>query len=103
MDLTLLKSIFPNVLSLEIRVHQVSSDVSRGFMPILEISQLWPCLQQLTIGGADYFQALNYDAYFCGIFEEEALMLRGMDENYLKAVHIVPVRHCILTMLGKLV
>ena len=101
MDLILLNTLFPNVLSLNIRIHQVSSHVGRGFMPILEICELWPNLQELTISGADYFQALNYDAYFCGIFEEEAYMLRGMDVDFLKAVHIVPVRHCMLTMLRK--
>lgn len=43
----------------------------------------------------------NHDMDFCGIYEEEAEMLRHQDGVYLAKVHIVPVRPCLVTMLSK--
>ena len=40
----------------------------------------------------------RYDADFLGIHEEEVEFLRGQDEDYLRSVHIVPIRASLLTM-----
>ena len=45
-------------------------------------------------------EIVNCDAGFCGLFQEEAELLWNMDNDYLKEVHIVPVRPCISTMKG---
>ena len=52
----------------------------------------------MKIDGNECILTRNYDADFCGISEEEAEVLRGMDEEYLENVQIVPIRPSLLTM-----
>ena len=40
----------------------------------------------------------NYDGDILGIPEEEAQLLRRQDDEYLRSVHIVPIRPSLLTM-----
>ena len=92
-----IRSFFPNVKSLELIMefgHHTGSDP----LPISQVSECWPDLEELNIHGAYNFLGRNYDADFCGVHEEEAEMLRTADDDYLKAVHIVPTRPCLLTM-----
>ena len=98
----LLNCLFPNLRCLEIKMKHFT--YGRGVMPLQDICQFWPDLQELKIHGAKNFVAQIHDADFLGISEEEAETLRQHeeDEEYLQAVHIVPVRNCILTMKGKI-
>ena len=55
--------------------------------------QIWsslPHLEKLTIRGKLKTVQRNFDAEFCGIYPEEAALLRKKDDGYLKTVNIVP-------------
>ena len=90
-----IKAIFPNVTSLEVNMTNFEP------LPCGEIWKLWPDLEELKISGKDMPRTRNFDADFCGIHELEAVELRKMDEEYLRAVQIVPVRPSLLTMKSK--
>ena len=101
-NMALLKSFLPNVTELELRVNHTASIETEGDLPdISQIFQLWPGLKQLTIAGEQNILKRSYDPDFCGIHAEEVELLMEMDENYLQAVHIVPLRPCLCTMTGK--
>ena len=42
----------------------------------------------------------NFDAEFCGIYEDEVGLLWKKGEEYLKNVNVVAIRPCIATMGG---
>ena len=95
-----IKAFFTNLKSLDLNI-SFSWGLRSDPLPISEISQVWPDLEELNIHGRDNFLGQNYDADFCGVYEDEAELLRTKDEDYLRAVHIVPVRPCLLTMSSK--
>ena len=90
-----IKGAFPHVTSLEMDLYDF------GPLPCGEIWEMWPKLEELKISGSQITLTRNYDADFCGIHEEEASQLRKMDENYIRAVHLVPIRPSLLTMKRK--
>ena len=87
-----IKAAFPNVTSLDLDFRQTER------IPCQELWELWPGLEELKVEGVSETLRQNYDAEFCGIFEEEAELLRAQDEEFLRTVQIVPIRPCLLTM-----
>ena len=92
-----IKTVFPNVTFLKI-VMEDTNVTQANLPPFQQIWERWPDLEEFYFGGKNTFLERNCDADFCGIHEEEAELLRGMDEGYFKAVQIVPIRPCPLTM-----
>ena len=90
-----IKAVFPHIASLELILHE-SED-----LPCQEFWELWPDLQELEVRGIECTLSRNFDAEFCGVHKEEAKVLREMDQEYLRAVHIVPIRPSLLTMRSK--
>ena len=84
--------LFPNACTLEI------SPESK-FFHVLEFQQIWsswPSLERFRFPGKMKISpSANMDASFCGISWEEAEFLRQKDEEYLEAVHIVPIKPAI--------
>ena len=74
-----------------------------GFMPLRNIFECWQGLRQLKKMDALYFAQRYHDDDFCGINFEEAQALREQNEEIIKAVHIVPIRPCLLTMPSKFI
>ena len=66
-------------------------------MNLPTIWELWPHVEELETTGRNQVLRKYFDSEFCGIHPEEAEELRKKDYEYLKAVNIVPIRHCILT------
>ena len=100
LNLIPIKSLAPDLTSLEIKIYKffhLSVDVA----PFSDIWTLWPQLVELKVNVSARRPNRNYDADFCGIFEEEAEVLRGQNEEYLQKVHVVPIRPCVLTMARK--
>ena len=95
-----LRAVFPNVTTLHLRRPRWShvcfydSDV----VSLSDIWEMYPALEELKIKGKADKPNSNYDAQFCGISEEEAELLREKDEEYLRAVNIVPIRPSVLTI-----
>ena len=95
-----LKEIFPSVRFLKLE------NLSPNNLPALDqVFSLWPHLDQLILTGDnnaeenDYWQ--NFDAELCGISREEVETLWGKDEEFLRALQIVPIRPCITTVHSK--
>ena len=84
--------VFPHLNSLELTLNRSEH------VPCREVWETWPNLQELKVRGTCGTLEQNYDAEFCGIHEEEAELLRGMDDEYLRNVQIVPIRPSLLTM-----
>ena len=91
-NLVELKSAFPRLTSLELSLYRAEH------VPCGEFWELWPTLEELKFSGTESILRQNYDAEFCGISEQEAELLRGMDEEYLRSVQIVPIQPSLLTM-----
>ena len=90
-DVSLLKSLLPNVSNLAVRLsHALHNWNDLPSLPV--IFDLWPGLQELRIVGVENHLMRNYDAHFCGINQEEVKLLREKAEDFLQAVHIVPIR-----------
>ena len=71
---------------------------------IAPVCKYWCHLEEIKLTQTYCFDAnWNYDAEFCGIYEEEAELLRQQGVSYLKSVHIVPVRPCMLNIRSKFV
>ena len=96
-NLNLVWWLAPNVRKLVVRCSHTWATWS-DLPSISEICELWPCLEQLKIFGDKNCLKRNYDAEFCGISEEEADLIREKDEDFLQAVHIVPIQPCLSTM-----
>ena len=75
--------------------------------PLKAICKAWPRLRELKFGDLNSLKR-NFDPdlgvrYYLGrsTFEQEVKTLRKMDQEYLRAMHIVPIRPCMLTMSSK--
>ena len=79
-----LKNIFPNLRCLEICLDEPPTQ----YFPFRQIWSSLPLLEELTISGK---LTGNFDAEFCGIYRQEATLLRREDDEYLKTVNIVPL------------
>ena len=95
LDATALKCVFPNVCWLKLDIDKAKS------LPCQALWELWPQLEHIEVCGEGNTLTHNYDAEFCGIHDEEAELLRKMDNKYLRRVHIVPIRPSVVTMRGK--
>ena len=89
-----LEIVFPNARTLEI------FPACKYFydFEFKKVWSSWPSLEleQLSFPGKMNFPHIgNMDATFCGISWEEAAVLRREDEEYLKAVNIVPIKPAI--------
>ena len=100
-NMSQIKIVFPNVLLLKFNVQDGSLYDSDDLPSLAEIWEVYPFLQELKIKGTGNKLKFNYDSQFCGIFDEEVELLREKEEEYLKAVHIVPIRPSVLTMPSK--
>ena len=91
-----LETVFPSVRFLRL------SDLSPSNSPPLDqVFCLWPKLEELFLEGREaasegFWQ--NADADFCGITREEVETLWGENEEFLRTVHIVPIRPCLSTL-----
>ena len=80
----------------------------KNYKPGNSFRQIWsqlPRLEKLVMsmtGKLSCFCGYHFDAQFCGIYDEEAAILRKMDEAYLKTVNIVPPFRPIHYLRGKL-
>ena len=87
--------LFPNFYRLEV------SFLSSCHAPSFLFRHVWSNLsdlKQLIVRGK---LTINFDAEFCGIYPEEAALLRRRDVEYLGAVNIVPPFAPITYMRGK--
>ena len=66
-----------------------------------QIWDLWPKLEIVKIKAGRVHLYGYYDADFCGIHEEEANHLREQEDQFLRLVHIVPIKPCLTTMLSE--
>ena len=80
-------TLFSNVSILHLNLPWAIAIVPRN-IPVAEICKYFPQLAELKIKGEDP----SLDADFCGILEEEVELMREETEDYLKLVHIVPIR-----------
>ena len=66
--------------------------------PYEELWAYWPEVQAVEL-----IEDLrgNYDAEFLGIYPEEVQILRGMDEEFLEQLNLVPIQPSVLTRSGK--
>ena len=90
-----IRTVFPHLTSLKLS----PLEPERLLCP--EFWEVWSNLQELNISGPGGVLRQNFDAEFCGINEEEAELLRDMDDEFLKRVQIVPIRPSLLTMQSK--
>ena len=90
-----------SVLHLNFRVCEFV-DRTRDFGPVGEIWEGWPQLEELKFYGRWNILNRNYDLDFCGIHEDEANLLKLNSDEYLRSVHIVHIKPCLLTMPSKL-
>ena len=97
-----LKAVFPSITSLELNVHE-NGKLGAEIAPFSDIWTCWPDLHKLSIYGSTVSITRNFDADFCGITEQEAEWLRRQPTRFLKKVHIVPIKPCLLTMKSKVV
>ena len=96
-NLYMIKSLLPNISHLVIRISQTWVTYNE-LPPVFPIWELWPHLEELVITGDYNYLQRSYDADFCGINKEEVELLMDKDNEFLQAVHIVPIRPCIWTM-----
>ena len=96
-----IQRIFPSISELKLTLHRtllVGDDV----LPISDICEYyWRQLEKLTVTGDRTGWPCNYDASFLGIHKEEVEELRGMDQDFLRAVNIVPIQRCLFAMPSK--
>ena len=81
--------LFPNLCCLEIAFLAENPALSSCF----QFRKIWsslPFLEKLTIAGKLAAVERNFDAEFCGLYPEEVALLQKKDEEFLKAVNIVP-------------
>ena len=105
-----LQGLFPKISDLTFDLRDRAID-ERDFGLLEQVWECWPRLEKLNFGYSEWAQSLmheevtplgrNCDAAFLGIHEEEAVLLRRQDEEYLRDVHIVPLRPSLLTMPSK--
>ena len=92
MNLSPLRILAPNIISIEVAAlhHPLCCDAD--ILVCSQIWQLWPHLEEISITGRENNLGRNKDADFCGIYEEEASYLREQPEEFLEAVHTVPIK-----------
>ena len=95
-NLIQVRTLFPHVTSLD-----YDHLMPPGHVPCREFWELWPQLEELRVSGVYNMPGKNYDAIFCGMTEEEAELLREMDDEFLRTVLLVPVRPSLLTVPSK--
>ena len=100
LNFDLLKSVFPNIVSLTLKMDN-NRALDRDVMQLPDICEMWPDLEELEITGDYNFLERCYDADFCGIHEQEAEMLKEMGDEHLQRVKIVPIKPSIPTMRSK--
>ena len=89
-----LENIFPNLRCLEICL----DEPGRQYFPFRQIWSSLQLLEELTISGK---LKGNFDAEFCGIYPQEATLLRREDDEYLRTVNIVPLFSPVTHVRGK--
>lgn len=85
-------ALFPNISNLNCTLMgsgNVLAEIFKDWCLLLDMN----LSLNLTCGGK-----WNYENDFCGIDDEEMVLLREQDGAYLAEVHIVPVRPCLVTM-----
>ena len=88
-----LKATFPAT------VHLVLVQMQPNNLPLFwQIFQLWPQLEQLELEGMGLGLCPNRDAEFCGISSEEMRRYHEKGDEFLRALHIVPIRPSISTL-----
>ena len=94
-----MQTVFPAVKTL--RLGQLAHN---NLPPFDQVFSAWPNLEQLFLeveaGQLRGFWP-NADAQFCGIDEEEVETLWVQDEDFLSALHIVPIRPSLTTLSSK--
>ena len=98
-NLRFFQSAFPNISSLKIDDYQYYK--LGDAMPISEISELWPELEELEITARRQVFRDSCDSEFCGIHPAEAKRLRRKKTEYVKTTDVVPIRHSLLSMTGE--
>ena len=72
-------------------------------LPYHKLWTNWADLEELEIREELYpNSSVNHDAEFCGIHPQEVRELQKKDENFLRAVHIVPIQPSITNLSRKL-
>ena len=103
MNFEYLKSVFPNIVSLAMKMDKNVALQQRDVMQLPDICEAWPELKELEILGNYNYLERCYDSDFCGIHDAEVERLwRKDDGEFLKSVVIVPTKPCLLTMRSKL-
>ena len=88
-----LKATFPAA------VHLVLMRMQSNNLPSFwQIFRLWPKLEQLKLDGMGLGLCPNCDAEFCGISRDEMRRYHEKGDEFLRALHIVPIRPCISTL-----
>ena len=106
-DLHILGVMFPNVSVLNLHLKDNWPQKRRGReqkwgrAPVREICLYWQHFEKLKITGSAECIKRNYDEEFCGLFDDEVKHLAKKNDDYLKKVHIVPRRPCLLTLPSK--
>ena len=93
-----LKATFPAVL------HLILAGLEPHNLPSFwQIFRLWPKLEKLELQGQGRAMGpyQNYDAEFCGISKDEMRAYYGKDDEFLRALHRVPIRPAISTLLSE--
>ena len=86
--------IFPSVTTLEI----VPRELDVSVIPYADLWATWPNLQVFDVTEGIAALKRNFDADFLGLNPEEVEFLREQDDEYLRRVHVVPIRPSLLTM-----
>ena len=88
---------FPNVKKIEVTPRNIGST----FISYQDLWTSWPHLESVELFEGTGALQRNFDAEFLGINPEEVQILRGESEEFLNKLNLVPIRPCILTLLGK--
>ena len=92
-----LRRTFSAMTSLHVR--SLSAD---NMLILWQVVRLWPGLEELHLQGETSTLWWNYDSELCGINREEMEYLWEQDQEFLRNVHIVPIKSCLSTLPSKL-
>ena len=96
-NMTGLKSVFPDVTSLELRMND-NRGTQADAAPFSQIAEAWPDLQRLRITGRENVLLRIHDSDVVGISQKELEGLQGMDADHWQAVQLVPIKPSLATM-----